>query len=92
MKNLIDAKLLLQAFVKTEQQGTPVQTAFGAGYQLNGLQVANGDDGYELFFQAAGVTVTLGFHQKYFIDAANEQQVEQFMQILQRVARLPDAR
>ncbi len=91
MKNLIDAKLLLQAFVKTEQRGTPVPTAFGAGYQLQGLQVATGHDGYELYFQAAGVTVTLGFHQKYFIDAANEQQVEQFMQLLKQVAHLPDA-
>jgi hypothetical protein len=90
MRNLIDAKLLLQAFVKTEQLGLPVQTAFGTGFQLNGLQVANGYDGYELFFQAAGVTVTLGFHQKYFIDAANEQQVDQFVQLLQQIARLPD--
>lgn len=89
MKNLIDAKLLMQAFVNTEQHGTAVQTAFGAGYQLHGLQVASGYDGYELFFQAAGVTVTLGFHQKYFIDAANEEQIEQFIQILLRVAHLP---
>lgn len=85
MKNLLDAKLLMRAFSKAEQQGEPVQTPFGAGFALQGLQVAPGYDGYELFFQACGVTVTLGFHQKYFIDAANEQQVEQFVQVLHKV-------
>lgn len=85
MKNLLEPKLLMQAFSKVEQQGTPVPTPFGAGFALGALQVATGHDGYELFFQACGVTVTLGFHQKYFIDAANEQQVDQFMQVLQQI-------
>lgn len=87
MKNLLEPKLLMQAFSKAEQQGILVQTPFGAGFALQGLQVATGYDGYELFFQACGVTVTLGFHQKYFIDAENEQQVEQFMAVLKLVAK-----
>lgn len=84
MKNLLEPKLLMQAFSKVEQQGAPVQTPFGAGFVLGALQVATGHDGYELFFQACGVTVTLGFHQKYFIDAADEQQVEQFIVVLKQ--------
>lgn len=87
MQNLIDAKMLLRVFSLTEQLGQPVTTPVGAGYELQGLQVATGFDGYDLYFFAAGVTLTLGFHQKYFIDAKNEQQVEQFIQLLQQIQR-----
>jgi hypothetical protein len=87
MQNLIDAKMLLRVFSLTEQLGQSVTTPVGAGYELQGLQVATGFDGYDLYFFAAGVTLTLGFHQKYFIDAKNEQQVEQFMQLLQQIQR-----
>jgi hypothetical protein len=88
MQNLIDAKLLLRVFSLTEQLGQAATTPVGAGYELQGLQVATGFDGYDLYFFAAGVTLTLGFHQKYFIDAQTEQQVEQFIQLLQQIQRL----
>jgi hypothetical protein len=88
MQNLIDAKLLLRVFSLTEQLGQAVTTPVGAGYELQGLQVATGFDGYDLYFFAAGVTLTLGFHQKYFIDAQTEPQVEQFIQLLQQIQRL----
>jgi hypothetical protein len=88
MQNLIDAKLLLRVFSLTEQLGQAVTTPVGAGYELQGLQVATGFDGYDLYFFAAGVTLTLGFHQKYFIDAQTESQVEQFIQLLQQIQRL----
>lgn len=87
MQNLIDAKMLLRVFSLTEQLGQPVTTPVGAGFMLQGLQVATGFDGYDLYFFAAGVTLTLGFHQKYFIDARDEQQVEQFIQLLQQIQR-----
>jgi len=86
MQNLIDAKLLLQVFSLVEKQGERVMTPFGAGFQLDALQVASGFDGYELYFTGLGVTVTLGFHQKYFIDAANEEQVDAFILLLKRIA------
>lgn len=88
MQNLIDAKLLLRVFSLTEQLGQAVTTPVGAGYELQGLQVATGFDGYDLYFFAAGVTLTLGFHQKYFIDAQTESQVEQFIQLLKQIQRL----
>lgn len=86
MQNLIEAKLLLTVFSIVEQQGIAVQTAFGHGFELDGMQVATGFDGYDLYFSAAGVTLTLGFHQKYHIDANTEQQVEQFILLLKRLA------
>ncbi len=61
MQNLIDAKMLLRVFSLTEQLGQAVTTPVGAGYELQGLQVATGFDGYDLYFFAAGVTLTLGF-------------------------------
>ena len=50
MQNLIDAKLLLKVFSKVEQQGQAVQTPVGNGFVLEGLQVATGFDGYDLYF------------------------------------------
>ena len=85
MQNLIEAKLLLTVFSVVEQQGMPVQTAFGHGFELDGMQVATGFDGYDLYFFAAGMTLTLGFHQKYHLDATTEQQVDQFIQLLKRI-------
>ena len=86
MQNLIDAKLLLKVFGIIEKQGQPVSTPCGNGFELKGMQVATGFDGYDLYFFAAGMTLTLGFHQKYHLDATTEQQVDQFIQLLKRIA------
>lgn len=85
MQNLIDAKLLLKAFSIIEQQGQAAITPVGHGFEFNGMQVATGFDGYDLYFFAAGMTLTLGFHQKYHLDATTEQQVEQFIQFLKKI-------
>ena len=85
MQNLIDAKQLMKVFSKVEQQGAPAQTPVGNGFELAGMQVATGFDGYDLYFFAEGVSLTLGFHQKYHIDAQNEQQIDQFIQLLKRI-------
>lgn len=85
MQNLIDAKLLLKVFSKVEQQGQAVQTPVGNGFVLEGLQVATGFDGYDLYFFAEGVTLTLGFHQKYHIDAKNEQEIDFFILKLKKI-------
>lgn len=86
MQNLIDAKLLLKVFGIIEQQGHAAVTPVGNGFELNGMQIATGFDGYDLYFFAAGMTLTLGFHQKYHLDASTEQQVEQFIQLLKKIA------
>lgn len=86
MQNLIDAKLLLKVFGIIEQQGHAASTPVGNGFELNGMQIATGFDGYDLYFFAAGMTLTLGFHQKYHLDATTEQQVEQFIQLLKKNA------
>ncbi len=86
MQNLIDAKLLMKVFSKVEQQGVAVDTTFGKGFELDGMTIASGFDGYDLYFVADEVTITLGFHQKYHIDANTEQQVEQFILLLKRLA------
>jgi hypothetical protein len=85
MRNSIDSLLLMKVFTRVEQQGEAVQTAFGPGYSLAGMQVASGFDGYDLYFHADGVTVSLGFHQKYHVDAANEAQIDAFVARLQRI-------
>lgn len=87
MQNLIEPKLLLQVFSLVEKLGQPVETPVGAGFMWAGLQVATGFDGYDLYFFAEGVTLTLGFHQKYFIDAPREQQVDEFIALLHRIQR-----
>jgi hypothetical protein len=85
MQNLIDAKLLMKVFSKIEQQGEPAETPVGNGFALAGMQIATGFDGYDLYFFADGVSLTLGFHQKYHIDAANEQQIDAFIQRLKQI-------
>jgi hypothetical protein len=45
----------------------------------------SGFDGYDLYFVADEVTVTLGFHQKYHIDAKDEEHIERFIQRLKRI-------
>lgn len=87
MQNLIDAKLLMKVFSKIEQQGIPVTTPVGAGYEFAGMQIAAGFDGYNLFFFADGVCVTLGFHQKYHLDAQEESQVDAFIARLKQIDR-----
>jgi hypothetical protein len=88
MQNLIDPKLLLQVFSIVEKQGQPATTPFGQGFELDGMQVATGFDGYDLYFIAFGVTLTLGFHQKYHIDASSEDHVDQFIEHLKTLASL----
>ncbi len=85
MQNLIDAKLLMKVFGKIEQRGEPAKTPVGNGFELAGMQVATGFDGYDLYFFADGVSLTLGFHQKYHIDAQNEAQIDSFMQRLKQI-------
>lgn len=85
MQNLIDAKLLMKVFSKIEQQGEPVATPVGHGFELAGMQIATGFDGYDLYFFADGVSLTLGFHQKYHIDAVNEAQIDAFIQRLKQI-------
>ncbi len=85
MQNLIDAKLLMKVFGKIEQQGEPALTPVGQGFTLAGMQVATGFDGYDLYFFADGVNLTLGFHQKYHIDAQHEEQIDAFMQRLKQI-------
>jgi hypothetical protein len=86
MQNLIDAKLLLKVFGIIEQQGQAAITPMGNGFEFKGMQVATGFDGYDLYFFAAGMPLTLGFHQKYHLDATTEQQVDQFIQTLKKIA------
>lgn len=85
MQNLIDAKCLMRVFGKVEQQGKPSLTAAGSGFELDGMQISSGFDGYNLYFFADGVSLTLGFHQKYHIDALNEAQIDSFIQRLKRI-------
>lgn len=87
MRNSIDSLLLMKVFTRVEQQGQPVHTAFGPGFQLDGMQVAAGFDGYDLYFHADGVTVSLGFHQKYHVAAETEAQIDAFVARLQRLGR-----
>ena len=85
MQNLIDPKQLMKVFSKVEQQGKQVDTKFGKGFELDGMTIASGFDGYDLYFVADDVTVTLGFHQKYHIDAKDEQQIDKFIDRLKRI-------
>ena len=85
MQNSIDAKLLMKVFGKIEQQGVAAQTPVGNGFELAGMQIATGFDGYDLYFFADGVSLTLGFHHKYHIDATSEQQMDAFMQRLKQI-------
>lgn len=87
MRNAIDSMLLMKVFSTIERDGQQIQTNAGPGYQLDGMQVASGFDGYDLYFHADGVTVSLGFHQKYHVDADNEAQIDAFIARLQRIGK-----
>ena len=39
MQNLIDTKLLMKVFSKAEQQGVAVDTPFGKGFELDGIDI-----------------------------------------------------
>ncbi len=87
MQNEIDGKFLLSLYSKIEKYGKAVTTINGAGFELAGITVSQGFDGYEVYFFDGVVQLTLGFHNKWHADAKEERQMEAFLDKLQAIQK-----
>ncbi|MCC5452076.1 DUF3081 domain-containing protein [Rheinheimera sp. UJ51] len=85
MQNEIDGKFLLNLYSKIEKSGQAVNTEQGAGFELEGITVSQGFDGYEVYFTDGQVQLTLGFHNKWHADAAEEKTMERFLERLKHI-------
>ena len=85
MQNELDGKFLLSVYSKVEKHGTPVQTELGAGFELEGVTVNAGFDGYEVYFSNGKVQLSLGFHNKWHSDAQNEAAMDEFIAMLKKI-------
>jgi len=87
MQNEIDGKFLLSLYTKVEKYGKPVTTADGAGFELEGITVSQGFDGYDAYFSDGTVQLTLGFHNKWHADAKDEKQMDAFLERLKYIQK-----
>ena len=87
MQNELDAKFLLSVFGKVEQHGKAISNDLGAGFELDGITVNAGFDGYEVYLSDGKVQLTLGFHNKWHSDAKNEAEMDDFVAALKKINR-----
>ena len=87
MQNEIDGKFLLNLYAKIEKHGEVASTPHGSGFQLDGITISQGFDGYEAYFSDGQVQLTLGFHNKWHSDAKSEADMDEFMAQLRKVNR-----
>ena len=87
MQNELDGKFLLSVFGKIEKNGKAINNELGAGFELDGITVNSGFDGYEVYFSNGKVQLTLGFHNKWHSDADNEADMDAFIAMLKRIDR-----
>ena len=85
MKNDIDGKFLLTVFGKVEKHGRAITNDLGAGFELDGITVNSGFDGYEVYFDNGKVQLTLGFHNKWNSTAQNETAFDEFINMLNKI-------
>ncbi len=85
MQNELDGKFLLGVFGKIEKHGRTVNNALGAGFELDGVTVNSGFDGYEVYFSNSKVQLTLGFHNKWHSDAKSETDMDDFIAQLRKI-------
>lgn len=90
MEHKLDSKLLMDVYSKIEKHGKPVDTEWGQGHLLDGVQVSSGFDGYELFFDNSRVQLTLGFHNTWHSNAASEKLLDEFISQLERIKQQYD--
>lgn len=88
MQNELDGKFLLSVFGKIEKHGSAIDNELGAGFRLDGITVNSGFDGYEVYFSDGKVQLTLGFHNKWHSDAANEADMDAFVTQLKKINRI----
>lgn len=82
MQTEIDGKFLLNVYALVEKHGEAAVTPYGNGFTLNGLTVAPGFDGYDVYLFSNKVQLTLGFHNKWHADAKNEQEMDEFVGLM----------
>ncbi|HEY0924717.1 DUF3081 family protein [Rheinheimera pacifica] len=87
MQNELDAKFLFSVFSKIEKHGKAINNELGAGFELEGVTVNSGFDGYEVYFSNGKVQLTLGFHNKWHSDAKSETDMDEFMAQLRNINR-----
>ncbi len=85
MQNELDGRFLLSVYALIEKHGQPVQTEFGQGFEIDGVKVAPGHDGYEVYFDNGRLQITLGFHNKWHSTAKNETDMDEFITVLKRI-------
>lgn len=74
MKNTLDTKQLLSVYQKITKNGRKED----GGLFYQGMHVSTDIDGYRVYLSDGKVTVQLGFHHAYAIDAQSRLDLENF--------------
>lgn len=85
MRNELDGRFLLDVYSSIEKHGMTLETEQGKAYQLNGVTVTPGHDGYDIEFDNGKVQVTLGFHHKWHSTAKTEFDMDEFIDTLKKI-------
>lgn len=83
MKNQLDIQLMLSVFEKVRSHGL----ARDGEYELDGMRVSSDFDGYTAFFDFEQTSLTIGFHNQYQFNYANNEALEAFLDTANRIAR-----
>ncbi|MAZ66295.1 MAG: hypothetical protein CMF25_04230 [Kangiellaceae bacterium] len=74
MKNILDTKRLLSVYQKIEKCGTREE----GGMYYEGMHASTDHDGYRVYLSDGKVTVQLGFHHAYAVDAPSRLDLDNF--------------
>ena len=79
----IDVKLALRVFDKITQHGEKSEQ----GWRYRGLTASTDFDGYTVFLSSPKVELTIFFHNKFTVDYRNPMDLEEFIELLEKIDR-----
>lgn len=79
----IDVKQALRVFDKITRKGVKEED----GWHYRGLTASTDFDGYTVFISSSKVQLTIFFHNKYTVDYANAMELEEFVNLLEKIDR-----
>lgn len=79
----IDVRQALRVFDKITQAGEKTED----GWRHRGLTASTDFDGYTVFLRSPKVELTIFFHNKFTVDYRNPLDLEEFIQLLEKLDR-----
>ncbi|WP_193163941.1 DUF3081 family protein [Microbulbifer hainanensis] len=79
----IDVKQALRVFDKATREGEKKED----GWHFRGLTMSTDFDGYTVFINSPKVQLTVFFHNKYTVDYGNALELQEFVELLDKLDR-----